>query len=309
MPNSALAQTINGVVDAMRLSTEPEEKIPTLHLADQLLSCAADGLDLPDSNAADSLTLRRVARWAKDFLTKPHASLGRSGHVCPYVSAAIREQKFLLTLLHDADSRPREVEQVVLRLGRHFLQLEPRAGRQTQLKTIVVLFPDLPKERAGEVINDLHRRLKPFFLSHGMMLGEFFADNSKPGLHNPEFRPLRSDVPLLVIRAMMLTDIAFLSDRARFVRAFIENFGARGCTEVRTYLESTRGTLSDARVAMLLRQVARHEGNVRQPARVPTKGHTLPLAAQGRNRLLVWDIGTPKSDKITPEGDQPSSRE
>ncbi|HEY3253533.1 MAG TPA: hypothetical protein VGJ91_06280 [Polyangiaceae bacterium] len=266
----------------MRISGEQEGAMPTLHLADRLLSCPVDGLNVADRNPADAVALLSVARWAKDFLTKPHPALGRSGHVCPYVSAAIREQRFLLTVLRDAASQQQRVEQIMLRLGQHFAQLHPKGCRQAQLSTIVVLFPDLPKERAGDIINELHRRLKPFFLAHGMMLGEFFPDSSKPGLHNPDFRPLRSDVPLLVIRSMMLTDIAFLSDRARFVRAFIKNFGPRGCTEVRNYLEKARDTLSNARTTMILGQIARYEAGVRQSEQMHTKDHSLPLAAQSR---------------------------
>jgi hypothetical protein len=289
MPKSAQAQTIHGVDDTMRLSVGRAGTLPTLHSADRLLASSADEFDPAARNTADAVTLLSAARWAKDFLTKPHPELGRSGHVCPYVNAAIREQLFLLTVLRKADSQQRQAEQVVLRLGRHFLQLEPKAGRQAQLKTIVVLFPDLPKERAGDVINEMHRRLKPFFLSRGMMLGEFFADSSKPGLHNPDFRPLRSDVPLLVIRSMMLMDIAFLNDRARFARAFIQNFGARGCAEVRSYLEGARATLSDAQAAMLLQQVARYEASARKSEPPHTNDHTLPLAAQGR---AVSSFGT-----------------
>lgn len=292
MPYSAPAQTVDGVDDAKRLSAEQHGKtIPTLHLADRLLSSAADGLNTTDRSAADTVALMSVARWAKDFLTKPHAALGRSGHVCPYVNASIREQRFLLTVLRGAEPRQRQAEEVMLRLGRHFLQLEPKAGRQAQLKTIVVLFPDLPSERAAPIINDMHRRLKPYFLRRGMMLGEFFADSSKPGLHNPEFRPLRSDIPLLVIRSMMLTDIAFLSDRARFVRAFIQNFKARGCAEVRSYLESARGTLSEARSAMLLEQVERYDANVHQAEQLHRTDHTLPLTSQGRAVALFGTSG------------------
>jgi len=237
--------------------------MPTLHRADRVLASSANGLDATDSGDADAVVLTKVARWAKDFLTKPHPALGRSGHVCPYVNAAIREQLFLLTVLRAAGSQQRQAEQVMRRLGRHFLQLDPKASRQAQLKTIVVLFPDLRKERASEIINDMHRRLKPFFLSRGMMLGEFFAESAKPGLHNPDFRPLRSDVPLLVIRTMMLTDIAFLSDRASFVTAFIHNFGAPGRTEVRSYLQRERDTLSDAQAVMLGEQIARYDAGER----------------------------------------------
>ena len=292
MSNSAQARATHGRNDTMRSSIEPDETLPPLHLADRLLSSTADGFDTTQENPADVAALRSVALWAKDFLTKPHPALGRSGHVCPFVNAAIREQRFLLTVQRDADAFQRRAERVIRRLGRYFLQLDPRASQKAQLNTIVVLFPDLPKERAGDIVNDVHRRLKPSFLSRGMMLGEFFAESSKPGLHNPAFRPLRSDVPLLVIRSMMLTDIAFLSDRARFVRAFLRNFGPRGCTEVRSYLETAKGSLSESQVSMLLEQVARYEASVRQAEQLRTSDHTLQLTAPGRAVSYIREIAT-----------------
>jgi len=231
-------------------------RLPPLYLADALLSRPAGDPPLTDQTAAETLALVRVAQWAKEFLTKPHPELGRTGHVCPFVGASIREQRFMLTLVRGAATQPRAADEVIQRLGRHFLQLEPTAGRAAQLKTIVVLFPDLPEQDAADIINGMHRRVKPHFLRDGLMLGEFFKDSSKPGLHNPQFRPLRSDTPLLVIRAMVLTDIAFLTDHPAFVRAFLENFQARGCGEILSYVERRRGCLSASQSAMLLEQVA-----------------------------------------------------
>ena len=236
--------------------------LPELHLVEELLGRSAEAGPLAGYSVGDTQALMHVARWSKDFLTQPHPELGRSGHVCPYVSASIREQRFLLSVLHGAESQPRETDRTILRLGQYFSTLEPTAGRSAQKKTIVILFPDLPQRQTGDIINGMHQRLKPHFLRAGMMLGEFYRGSSKPGLHNDQFRPLRSDVPLLVIRAMLPGDIAFLSDQARFVRPYIRNFEARGCAEIRSYLEQQGASLCDAQRAMLLQQVAAYEASV-----------------------------------------------
>jgi hypothetical protein len=236
--------------------------LPALHSADELLRGSCDDAPLPARTAAESALLRQVAQWAKAFLTRPDPALGRPGVVCPYVAATLREQRFLLTLLRSAATKPHQTEQSMLRLGRHFLQLEPTAGRAAQLKTIVVLFPDLLAHETADVINGLHQQLKPYFLRKGMMLGEFFSENSKAGLHNSDFRPLRSAVPLLVIRPMVLTDIAFLSDDAAFVAAFLQNFGLEGCAEVRRHLERRKQTFSEAHVSLLLERVSQLETGV-----------------------------------------------
>ena len=62
-----------------------------------------------------------------------------------------------------------------------------------------------------ELIDGTKQALKPEFVRSGLMLGEFHADNRQPGLHNEEFHPLRSPVPMLVMRQMVPSDFAFLS--------------------------------------------------------------------------------------------------
>ncbi|MEY2934804.1 MAG: hypothetical protein RL033_5553 [Pseudomonadota bacterium] len=206
---------------------------------------------------AETTHLLQVARWAQEFLTLPHPELGRGGQVCPYVRGSIRERGLLLALLEGADTP--QTDQTLLRLGQYFLQLEPTEPSLSQRKAIVVLFPGLGERETADAINGMHQRLKPHFLSQGMMLGEFYAHSQKPGLHNPEFRPLRSDTPLLVIRIMVLTDIAFLTDEVAFVRAFLRNFKAQGREELRRYVERRRDALGAGLSSMLLEEAARSE--------------------------------------------------
>jgi hypothetical protein len=279
LPNAPAGQRTHEVAaDGSTPRFEQQYKLlAPLHLADALLSRSADDPPLTDQSAAETAALVRVAQWAKEFLTQPHPALGRGGQVCPFVGPSIREQRFMLTVLRGAGTRP--ADDAILRLGRHFRYLEPVAGRAAQLKTIVVLLPDLPQEQAADVINGLHRRVKPHFLRDGLMLGEFFKDSSKPGLHNPDFRPLRSDTPLLVIRAMVLTDIAFLTDRASFVRAFLENFEARGCGEILSYVERRGSCLSESQSAMLLEQVAAFQASPSGWAKAVPSVPSLTVAA------------------------------
>jgi hypothetical protein len=290
LPNSATVHSlIESSEDAIHLSFARQGRpLPRLHPIEPLLERSADDEPLPQHSAEDTRALIGVARWAKEFLTQPHPDLGRSGHVCPYVSASIREERFLLTALRHAPTRRREVERTILRLGRYFTKLQPMHGRAAHKKTIVILFPDLSDAEAGDLINGMHQRLKPFFLRAGMMLGEFYRDNHKPGLHNPEFRPLRSDVPLLVIRAMLPGDITFLTDDARFVRTYIRNFEARGCAEIRSYLERQGGAVSVAERLTLLAEVAEYEAEAARGG-CPRAGK--PVAAFDRQVCAATRVG------------------
>jgi uncharacterized protein DUF6875 len=289
MPNTAALRAAHQLaVHSAHAGVEPkDDALPELLSVDSLLARSLEEGPLPGHDLMATRALLSVAKWSKEFLTEPHPELGRSGHVCPYVSATMREQRYLLTVLNGAATHERETDRVILRLGRHFSELEPRVGRAAQKKTIVILFPDLPEERAGELINAMHQRLKPHFLRAGMMLGEFYRDSDKPGLHNPAFRPLRSDVPLLVIRTMLPQDICFLADEARFVRSYLRTFEARGCAEIQSFVERQGASMSDTQRAMLLELAAVFESGVRQSGEFPRSNHMLPAEATVRARANV----------------------
>lgn len=233
------------------IGAESGKPLPLLHHADEILTLPGDEL-VPGRNAFESEALKSITRWAKEYLTRPHPDLGRSGHVCPWVEGSIRNRHFLTTMLYDADSHPERIEETFEDLKSFFLKREPTTGRAAQLKTIVVLFPGLSSERIPQIINGLHQRMKPRFVSEGLMLGEFFSSCEKPGLRNPHFRPLRSDIPLIVIRMMVQTDIAFLADTREFTLAYLRKFQRAGADEVLKFLDNNREMLEPDRVAMLL---------------------------------------------------------
>jgi hypothetical protein len=64
------------------------------------------------------------------------------------------------------------------------------------------------------------------------MIGEFHCLNLTPGLHNKDFFPLRSPVPLLALRAMVESDLLFLAQpgdaparQAQYLNAYLRNLG------------------------------------------------------------------------------------
>lgn len=61
-------------------------------------------------------------------------------------------------------------------------------------------------EHDFKLMNGLHKTLKPFFVESELMIGGFHPVANKPGLHNPNFRPFLSPVPLLAIRFMVSSD-------------------------------------------------------------------------------------------------------
>jgi prolyl-tRNA editing enzyme YbaK/EbsC (Cys-tRNA(Pro) deacylase) len=170
--------------------------------------------------------LEKVVTWAKEYLCRPHAELGREGPVCPYVQASMDKQLFLLTVCPGRDFVQDEIVARVMKYRDWFLDIEPRSGPESFLKTILILFPDIPLSEVPRLIDATQEQLKPEYVKKGLMIGEFHAiPPAKPGLWNPDFRPLRCPVSMLVIRHMVASDFAFLQGRRDFVAAYLDNYG------------------------------------------------------------------------------------
>lgn len=257
----------------MRAHSLESSPLPVLHTSSAVLGLEP-GATLPGRSTDDSEILAAVARWAAEYLPRPHPELGRSGHVCPWVQASMAQGLFFLTI-HRGETDPERLLPTFVGLQEQLLAMEPSQGRAATLKTIVNVFPEVPNEDAARIINAIHERLKRYFVDRGMMLGEFYADCDKEGLRNPAFRPLRSPIPLLVIRMMVPTDIAFLSDRPEYIKAYLKRFGAQGCNEAFSYLDNNRARISPERAALLLQTV--HEAYPDLETRLPSKDRVTGL--------------------------------
>ena len=65
-------------------------------------------------------------------------------------------------------------------------------------------------------------------LDRGLMLGQFHPlPPAEGGLWNPDFRPLRSPVPLLAIRQMVPSDLPFLTGEVEFLDSYLRVFRDR----------------------------------------------------------------------------------
>jgi hypothetical protein len=185
-------------------------------------------------NDLEVLTL--VLNWVDGFLARPHSQLGRSGKVCPFVPDALIRGALQLTVLRLEDDRRNnlaEIERIVLGLLDRFMEGEGPDTNTNMYRSLIMIFPDVSAEDAPFLIDGTQRKLKAEFVRHGLMLGEFHPLSNQPGLRNPEFRPLRSPVPLMAIRHMVESDIDFLnrsddppSQRLQFLTAYLNSIGS-----------------------------------------------------------------------------------
>jgi Cys-tRNA(Pro) deacylase len=253
----------------------------------------------PQAIARDLGALRQVVQWAEEYLCKPHPQLGREGPVCPFVQAAMRKGLFLLSVCRGSDLDQPAVKRQIMRYRDRFLDLPPREGSEAAFKTVLILFPDLALDDLPRLIDATQQELKPGYVEKGLMIGEFHAGPpAKAGLWNPDFRPLRSPVAMLVIRHMVATDFAFLRDERELVATYVRRFGDAVPAHLRQQVQEAArrfavpfGRLEDMEVV---------HPRVRQrlaSARVPVRVHRhadQPLPIHGPHdfaRALGYDLG------------------
>ena len=202
-----------------------------------------NGLDFEtDSEATQGLSpdelnsFKTIVDWTRAFLCRPHSELGREGPVCPFTLPSLNQHHYWLTTFPGAEVDQERAGDVIERLRDWFFELEPKAGSQVILKTILVIFPELSHENARLQIEVLHKRLKPDFVRRGVMLGQFYQGCPETGLWNDHFYPLESPLPLLVIRNMVPSDFPFLHGRrgnGDMLIAYLNRFGSHIPPEVK----------------------------------------------------------------------------
>lgn len=201
----------------------------------EVLSALRGTTELSGVDASDLGVLGEVGRWTADYLCRTHPDLGRTGDVCPYTEVSMREGLLFSAVCHvfDADPRPAMI-QVMRQTMKDFESRAPQIGNRVGLKAMLVLFPSLE----GEWVDDVQETLSLEFVSRFLMIGEFHAECQKPGLHNQAFKPLRSPIPLLAVRNMMLTDLAFLKGSDVKLHYYLQRFGDTALNAISAYLRA-----------------------------------------------------------------------
>jgi uncharacterized protein DUF6875 len=201
------------------------QKHPTVSKAAPYRSLSAGEFEhLTDNMEA----FREGVEWIRNYLARPHPELGRQGTVCPFAQPALDDDTIRLAVvrLSGGNKRTQILDAVEYHLKAFLLTGSP--GEQQMLHATLILFPDVSPEEAPDLIDRTKEDLKSSFVQRGLMLGEFHQRNNSPGLHNANFRPLRSPIPMLAIRRMVSTDFMFLNrseydapTRLRYLDAYL----------------------------------------------------------------------------------------
>jgi hypothetical protein len=179
-------------------------------------------------NLADSdlNALRAVSDWIKTYVVKPHKDLGRTGPVCPFVPGSLERKALWLAPERISDRDVRAVVELMNGYKSLFLDAQPTDGDEASSKVIVVVFTDLPADRAQGVFGDVLRHLAvPSYVEHGILFGPFYAGNEGTAIYNSGFRPFQSPVPFLFVRHGVISDWKFFLDNEEWRNLWAHRYG------------------------------------------------------------------------------------
>ena len=214
---------MNQMEDIMTQATSPQTA--NLYLLEDL----DDVSKTKQLAKSDVAALRRVADWINSFVAKPHKDLGRDGTVCPFVPGALERKILWLAPEHIANRSVPEVVQLMTRYKRQFLQTQPLNGDDANAKVIVVVFTDLPADRAEGTFGDVLKQLAvPSYVEDGILFGPFYEGNKGTAIYNSGFRPFQSPVPFLFVRHGVISDWKFFLDNDEWLNLWAHRYGESG---------------------------------------------------------------------------------
>ncbi len=188
---------------------------------------ASSALRLFEPADTDQPEVATLIEWASEYLVQPHPELGRSGPVCPYARGSLTRRRFYVNIVQGTPRTAAELAFAIRPFRDWFLELAPREHPDGIFTTILNAFPGLHDHA---LVDEAQRALQAIFVKDGLMVGEFHdGPPDKPGLWNPQWRPLLSPVPLLAIRHMVPTDLPFLTSSPELLDAHRSYFGGVSC--------------------------------------------------------------------------------
>lgn len=199
--------------------------------------------------SAQTFDAGRVPEWARssfelvlpylrEFLCSDHPF--RPGKVCPFVPAAVRGDRMYFSLCAETSSRQVHVRKIMRAADSYIHLKKQRPG----FGALIILFPGTFD--IGELL-EIHYLAREYCITRSLMLGALYPINQAASIHNPAYHPLRTPVPILVIRELVASDLVFLDPtrysirkRLLFLRSFIRAFEHEDRHHIRAEVEKAR---------------------------------------------------------------------
>ncbi|WP_435612053.1 DUF6875 domain-containing protein [Streptomyces sp. bgisy159] len=178
--------------------------------------------------SSDAMTEARD--WIAAYTPRPHPELGRSGVVCPYMVKALR-RRYVDMVEFDANRGDEALAALARERLADLRRRAEEAGKDRIYLVNMIVPVGLPSDEAKAMVGRVHNALKPEWVEAGYMLGDFWPDHETIGLHNDDFRPFTSPLPLLGMRHIVPADLFFFVKHERdpeqrlwCLRMFRKNF-------------------------------------------------------------------------------------
>ena len=191
--------------------------------------------DLEDTGRTSELAerelegLQAIAGWIKTFVVKPHEDLGRAGTVCPFVPTSLERKTLWLAPEQIADRDVPDVVELMSSYKRLLLDTPPPDGGDVIYNVIVVVFADLPADRAKGIFDGVQEQLAvPSYVEDGILFGPYYEGNEGTALYNSSFRPFQSPVPFLFVRHGVTSDWKFFLDDEEWFGLWAHRHGETG---------------------------------------------------------------------------------
>lgn len=191
--------------------------------------------DLDENGRASELSqhdreaLHAVADWIRHFVLQPHAELGRSGSVCPFMPTSVQRQTMWLAAEQIGEGGAAHAVELMNSYKRRLLEIPSSDAGETNHNVIAVVFTDLSADRAQSVFNEVLAEMAvPSYVEDGVMFGPFYNGNQSTAIYNHGFRPFQSPVPLLFVRHGVVSDWKFFVNKDDWLTLWARRFGERG---------------------------------------------------------------------------------
>src|SRR5207342_2529130 len=102
--------------------------------------------------------------------------------------------------------------------------LIPCPSSLRHLRTILVGFPSMTDAKGIASLKVVQGQFRLACLLEGLMIGRFDPFSEDIGLWNPEFRPMRSPIPMLALRHLVENDAPFVLRHPVLLPSYILRF-------------------------------------------------------------------------------------
>ncbi|MFI5010914.1 MAG: DUF6875 domain-containing protein [Hyphomicrobiales bacterium] len=170
---------------------------------------------------------RVLQQWTRSFLMSAHPELGRTGDVCPFTAQGARVGTLRFGV---SEASGRDISRIREEMRGAFEAFEAIAHPRGMgnFRAVIVGFPNCRDEEGLAALAAVQKSMRRLSFRRGRMIGVFHDQTSAPGLWNPEFRPLRSPIPLIAIRALVENDAVFVARHPLLAPTYLRRFRLSG---------------------------------------------------------------------------------